>query len=120
MLQPAENLEAAFFHHYELNQTTLSADGFSNMSHLKLLKINCQSVSGSLDYLPSELGYLSWDGYPFKCLPTGFLPYKLVSLSLIYSNIKQLWEDTKVQSVIVLFCFLRTIKIYIFFCLKNI
>ncbi|WVZ03712.1 hypothetical protein V8G54_024518 [Vigna mungo] len=65
------------------------------MRHLKLLKLNYVEFSGSLDYLPSELGYLCWHGYPFKSLPPRFLPYKLVSLSLANSKIKQLWEDTK-------------------------
>jgi len=43
MLQPAENLEAIVFTEYPFGKTTLSADGFSNMSHLKLLKINRES-----------------------------------------------------------------------------
>jgi len=66
------------------------------MSHLKLLKLWGVTSSGSLNHLSDELGYITWDKYPFVCLPKSFQPNKLVELCLEYSNIKHLWKDRKV------------------------
>jgi len=76
--------------------TTLRADALAQMSRLKLLKLWNLDFCGSLNFLSSELGYLSWDKYPFTYLPSSFEPNKLVHLNLPHSNIKQLWKGTKV------------------------
>jgi hypothetical protein len=76
--------------------TTLRAEAFAQMSHLKLLKLWNLNFSGSLNFLSSELGYLCWDKYPFTCLPSSFEPDKLVELILPHSNIRQLRVGTKV------------------------
>jgi len=76
--------------------TTLRAEAFAQMSHLKLLKLWNLNFSGSLNFLSSELGYLFWDKYPFTSLPSSFVPDKLVELILPHSNIRKLWEGTKV------------------------
>jgi hypothetical protein len=75
---------------------TLRVDALAQMGRLKLLKLCILNFSGSLNFLSSELGYLWWDKYPFSCLPSSFEPDKLVELILPHSNIKQLWNGTKV------------------------
>ncbi|RDX66496.1 TMV resistance protein N, partial [Mucuna pruriens] len=89
----AENLEAIAVQQ-EFCETIIKVDALSKMSHLKLLKLWNVNFSGSLNHLSNELGYLTWNNYPFECLPPSFQPDKLVQLSLIDSNIKQLWKDT--------------------------
>ena len=81
----------------------------STMSCLKLLKLDhldfnvkINFFSGTLVKLSNELGYLGWEKYPFECLPPSFEPDKLVELILPKSNIKQLWEGTKVISIIII------------------
>ncbi|KAJ4723729.1 Disease resistance protein (TIR-NBS-LRR class) family [Melia azedarach] len=44
-----------------------------------------------LDYLPDELRYLHWYGYPLRTLPMRFNPKNLVELNLPYSKVEQLW-----------------------------
>lgn len=86
----------------------LSSKAFVNMSRLRLL-IFCNSerckqfgenskvhLPSGIDYLPDELRYLRWDGYPLKSLPPNFTPEHLVALKLPYSNIEQLWQETEV------------------------
>ncbi|RDY06491.1 TMV resistance protein N, partial [Mucuna pruriens] len=94
----AENLEAIAVQQDEMEfrETTIKIDALSKMSHLKLLKLSNLNFSGSLNHLSNELGYLTWNNYPFESLPPSFQPNKLVQLSLVDSNIKQLWKDTMV------------------------
>ena len=102
MIQATENLEAIVLPILQenskelLERTTLRTEGLSQMSRLKLLILWHVNFSGSLYLLSNELGYLSWERYPFTCLPSSFQPNKLVELILRYSNIKQLWEGTKI------------------------
>ncbi|KAI5387570.1 hypothetical protein KIW84_073607 [Lathyrus oleraceus] len=98
-----ENLEAMMMEYdsekdIEIQQmTTLRAEALAQMSRLKLLRLLTFNFSGSLNFLSSELGYLRWDKYPFTSLPSSFQAYKLVELTLRHSNIRKLWEGTKVH-----------------------
>ncbi|GMN62932.1 hypothetical protein TIFTF001_032005 [Ficus carica] len=72
------------------------------MRKLRLLKINSYDENSKkwkvhlpqgLQYLPSSLKYLHWDGYPLKCLPFNFNPKNLVGLVLTNSHIDNLpWQ----------------------------
>ncbi|KAG4390262.1 hypothetical protein GLYMA_06G260100v4 [Glycine max] len=133
----AENVEVIIIEDpYDILRTrTMRVDALSTMSSLKLLYLGYWNVgfeinfSGTLAKLSNELGYLSWEKYPFECLPPSFEPDKLVELRLPYSNIKQLWEGTKVVSIIIIiflyyFHLNKQIKIqtslcYFFFSLFN-
>ncbi|CAJ1978734.1 unnamed protein product [Sphenostylis stenocarpa] len=93
----AENLEAIVVRNEtsEFHKATVRADALSKMSYLQLLDLTDVNFSGNLNHLSNELGYLRWINYPFDCLPPSFQPEKLVELSLIGSDMKQLWKDTK-------------------------
>ena len=135
MFKAAENVEAIVLSKKSVILQTMRIDALSTMSSLKLLKFGYKNVgfqinfSGTLAKLSNELGYLSWIKYPFECLPPSFEPDKLVELRLPYSNIKQLWEGTKVVSIIIIiflyyFHLNKQIKIqtslcYFFFSLFN-
>ncbi|KAG2376900.1 TMV resistance protein [Vigna angularis] len=95
--QEIDNLEAIVVKNEEwmFGKTTMKADGLSNIRQLKLLKLENVNFSGSLNHLSNELGYLTWNKYPFKCLPPSFRPEKLVELKLRWSSIQRLWEGTK-------------------------
>ncbi|WVZ02557.1 hypothetical protein V8G54_023363 [Vigna mungo] len=75
---------------------TVRVDGLSKIKHLKFLRLENMKCSGSLNHLSSELGYLIWNNYPFKCLPQSFQPHQLVKLKLKGSSIQRLWSGTKV------------------------
>ncbi|KAK4573880.1 hypothetical protein RGQ29_031723 [Quercus rubra] len=87
----------------------LSAEAFSKMKNLRLLKISSEIINGTmqlpkdlirgkvqlpqgLSYLSNELRFLEWHGYHLKCLPTNFQLNKLVELRMHCSGIKQLWN----------------------------
>ncbi|KAG4177345.1 hypothetical protein ERO13_A11G296925v2 [Gossypium hirsutum] len=68
----------------------LSADTFSKMKNLRLLKVLCVSNCDDLQYLSNELRLLDWKGCPLRYLPSSFQPDNLVALLLPYSHIEQL------------------------------
>ena len=82
----------------------LSAEAFSKMKKLRLLKIlpqglirgNVQLRQG-LNYLSNELRVIEWHGYPLKSMPTNFQPNHLVELRMRCSRIKQLWKGMVVR-----------------------
>ncbi|TYG47761.1 hypothetical protein ES288_D11G366900v1 [Gossypium darwinii] len=73
----------------------LSADTFSKMKNLRLLKVLCLSNCDDLKYLSNKLRLLEWTGYPLRYLPSSFQPNNLVALLLPYSHIKQLWKGNR-------------------------
>ncbi|KAG4967943.1 hypothetical protein JHK87_033594 [Glycine soja] len=96
----AKNLEAIVIdiekYQEEFLQRTMKVDALSKMIHLKLLMFKNVNFSGILNYLSNEMTYLYWKNYPFMSLPSSFHPDQLVKLILPYSNIKELWKNTKV------------------------
>nr|TKS16436.1 hypothetical protein D5086_0000023360 [Populus alba] len=48
-----------------------------------------------LEYLPNELRYLQWDGFPWKSLPPSFRAEHLVELDLQGSKLVKLWTGVK-------------------------
>uniref|UniRef100_A0A7N2R0N0 TIR domain-containing protein n=1 Tax=Quercus lobata TaxID=97700 RepID=A0A7N2R0N0_QUELO len=67
---------------------------FLKMKNLRLLIIRNLHSSGHLEYLPNELRFLDWPGYPFSSLPTNFFPKKLVALNMSGSRLEK-----KIQTV---------------------
>jgi hypothetical protein len=52
--------------------------------------------TGLLEYLPNELRYLQWRGFPSKSLPPSFGAEHLVELDLRKSKLVKLWTGVKV------------------------
>ncbi|KAL7224545.1 hypothetical protein ACSBR1_025917 [Camellia fascicularis] len=74
----------------------LSGKAFAKMVSLRILIIHCFVRSKDLKYLPNNLRYLDWRGYPLRCLPSEFQPMRLVELHITDSNIEQLWMGTEI------------------------
>ena len=94
----------------------MSAEAFSKMKKLRLLKIGYKQppqdlirgpvqLPQGLSYLSNELRAIDWHGYPLKSMPTSFQPNKLVELRMHYSNIKQLWKGIMVRFSLMQMCF---------------
>ncbi|XP_040960959.1 disease resistance-like protein DSC1 isoform X1 [Gossypium hirsutum] len=73
----------------------LSADAFSKMKKLRLLKVLCLSNCDDLKFLSNELRLLDWKGCPLRSLPSSFQPENLIALLLPYSRIQQLWKGNR-------------------------
>ena len=93
----------------------LSAEAFSKMKKLRLLKIGYEQppqdlIKGlvqlpqGLNYLSNELRAIHWHGYPLKSMLANFQPNKLVELRMHCSNIKQLWKGITVRFSLTLIC----------------
>ena len=94
----------------------MSAEAFSKMKNLRLLKIGYEQppqdlirgpvqLPQGLNYLSNELRAIDWQGYPLKSMPTSFQPNKLVELRMHYSDIKQLWKGIMVRFSLMQMCF---------------
>ncbi|PPR92115.1 hypothetical protein GOBAR_AA28561 [Gossypium barbadense] len=73
----------------------LSADAFSKMKNLRLLKVLCLSDCDYFNFLSNELRLLDWKGCPLRLLLSSFQPDNLVALLLPYSHVKQLWKGNR-------------------------
>ncbi|KAJ8760241.1 hypothetical protein K2173_011653 [Erythroxylum novogranatense] len=76
---------------------------FTKMPNLRFLNFYGNGnlyLSQNLDYLPNTLRYLRWEKYPLESLPPNFQPKNLVVLELPNSNIKQLWNRAKEDSLL--------------------
>ena len=104
----------------------LSAEAFSKMKNLRLLKIGNEKPSKDflngtmqlpkdfnkgkvqlpkgLNYLSNELRVIEWHRYHLKCIPTNFQPNKLVELRMHSSGIKQLWKGNMVRLLLMQMC----------------
>ncbi|KAF3456165.1 hypothetical protein FNV43_RR00815 [Rhamnella rubrinervis] len=74
--------------------------GFSNMKKLRLLIIRSQRITCCPDneYLPNELRFLKWEGFPLESLPRSFQPHGLVELILTDSDvIERLWDNPMME-----------------------
>ncbi|KAK9930727.1 hypothetical protein M0R45_027755 [Rubus argutus] len=77
------------------DEICLSAKCFKKMKNLQLfININAR-FSGEVDYLPNQLRFLDWPGFPLQSFPSDFNPQKLVELNIPYSRIKRLGQGFK-------------------------
>ncbi|XP_019053234.1 PREDICTED: TMV resistance protein N-like isoform X2 [Nelumbo nucifera] len=76
-------------------ETHVGAKAFAKMHNLRLLKVNYVNIEGGFEYLPKELRWLYWFGFPLRSIPMEFNLQNLVVLDMQYSRIKKVWTETK-------------------------
>ncbi|XP_062029615.1 TMV resistance protein N-like [Rosa rugosa] len=77
------------------DEICLSAKCFKKMKNLQLfININAR-FSGEVNYLPNQLRFLDWLGFPAQSLPSNFNPQKLVKLDMPNSHISRLGQGFK-------------------------
>ncbi|KAK9930696.1 hypothetical protein M0R45_027725 [Rubus argutus] len=77
------------------DEICLSAQCFKKMKNLQLfININAR-FSGEVDYLPNQLRFLDWPGFPSQSFPSDFNPQKLVKFNIPNSRIKRLGQGFK-------------------------
>ncbi|KAM3321428.1 TMV resistance protein N isoform X1 [Capsicum chacoense] len=91
-----EKIEGISLHLTNEEQVNISHTAFVQMARLWFLKFRNAYVCQGPDFLPDELRWLDWHGYPSKSLPISFQGKQLVSLKLKYSRIIQLWKTSKI------------------------
>ncbi|XP_010455633.1 PREDICTED: disease resistance protein RPS4-like [Camelina sativa] len=102
-----DKIRGIFLDTSKLRVMRLSAKAFKGMCNLKYLKIydshcsrGCEAeiklhLRKGLDFLPNELTYLYWHGYPLQSFPFDFDPKNLVDLKLPHSQLEEIWDDEK-------------------------
>ncbi|KAM5574863.1 disease resistance protein RPV1 [Rosa sericea] len=73
-----------------------STEAFRNMQSLRLLQLNYVKLTGSYEFLPQELNWLCWHGFPEMSIPNNFNQRSLVAIDMQYSKLKQVWENPEV------------------------
>ncbi|CAL5195432.1 unnamed protein product [Lathyrus oleraceus] len=72
-------------------------DTFKEMKNLRLLKLHHVDLIGDFGHLSQELRWLHWQGFTGECIPGDFYMGNLVVFDLKHSNIKQVWNETKLM-----------------------
>ena len=88
------------------------AKAFSQMTNLRLLKIDNLQLPEGLEYLSNKLRLLDWHRYPLKSLPSNFKLEKTVEFNMCYSRIEELWNEIKVRSIFLLLFYIFSIDDY--------
>ena len=78
------------------NGKCFSTKAFKKMKKLRLLQLAGVQLDGDFEYLSRNLTWLSWNGFPSKCIPSSFYQGNLVSIELVNSNVKHVWEEPQV------------------------
>ncbi|XP_031104452.1 TMV resistance protein N-like [Ipomoea triloba] len=91
-----ENIQGIAFNLPVATDVKVSSEAFTHMAKLRLVKFHNVNASQAPNFLPGELRWLDWHGYPSKSLPATFEGQKLVSLKMQYSRVIQLWKGFKV------------------------
>ncbi|XP_027357323.1 TMV resistance protein N-like [Abrus precatorius] len=71
----------------EKQEVQLKAQDLKRMKNLRMLIVRNAEFFGGLVHLPTNLRMLDWEEYPSTCLPSDFLPEKIVMLELKHSHL---------------------------------
>nr|GMD68761.1 TMV resistance protein N-like [Ipomoea batatas] len=67
--QGTDKIEGEALNFRAATDVKISSEAFTHMTKLRLLKIHNANASQVPSFLPCELRWLDWHGYPSKCLP---------------------------------------------------
>ncbi|CAL8997949.1 unnamed protein product [Prunus brigantina] len=82
----------------DLDLTRFSAQAFTKMKKLRLLRLSNVKLTGEYKDFPKKLIWLSWHYFPLESIPDDFPRQpKLVALDLQCSALKIVWKDCKLH-----------------------
>ncbi|KAH0634744.1 hypothetical protein KY284_037530 [Solanum tuberosum] len=90
----SERIEGISANHPRVKDLTVDTKSFARMDRLKIFQAKGMNFTGSFKNLFEDLRWLSWQNFPWKCLPTDIHLTKLVALEMQYSNIMEVWQST--------------------------
>ncbi|PNX97809.1 disease resistance protein (TIR-NBS-LRR class) [Trifolium pratense] len=68
---------------------------FQEMKNLRLLKLDGVHLNGDYGLISKQLIWIDWQRSNFNFVPDDFYQGNLVVFELKYSNVKQVWQETK-------------------------
>ncbi|GAU30757.1 hypothetical protein TSUD_354820 [Trifolium subterraneum] len=72
-----------------------NTNAFQEMKKLRLLKLDGVHLIGDYGLMSNKLRWVDWQRSNFKFIPNDFEQGNLVVLELKYSNVNQVWQETK-------------------------
>jgi len=75
---------------------SFGTNAFQEMKKLRLLKLDGVHLIGDYGLISKQLRWVDWQRSSFKFIPNDFDQGNLVVFELKYSNVKQVWQETKV------------------------
>ncbi|KAF3457244.1 hypothetical protein FNV43_RR01901 [Rhamnella rubrinervis] len=95
-----EEVEAIVCPDYMELEKISTLRGFSNLKKLRLLNISTRGWSDpclETEYLPNELRFLKWEGFPLKSFPQSFQPRELLLYNLKSIDLRESSEIRKLE-----------------------
>ncbi|CAJ2635033.1 unnamed protein product [Trifolium pratense] len=74
---------------------------FQEMKNLRLLKLDGVHLNGDYGLISKQLIWIDWQRSNFNFVPDDFYQGNMVVFELKYSNVKQVWQETKVKLIII-------------------
>jgi hypothetical protein len=75
-------------------------NAFQDMEKLRLLKLDGVDLIGDYGLISKQLRWVDWQRSTFTFIPNDFDQANLVVFELKYSNVKQVWQETKVYNIL--------------------
>jgi len=66
------------------------------MKRLRLLQLDHVQLTGDYEYLPKQLRWICWKGFPSEYIPNNFHMEKVIAIHLKHSNLQLVWEQPQV------------------------
>ncbi|CAJ2635018.1 unnamed protein product [Trifolium pratense] len=92
-----ETVEGLILKLQRTGKVSFSTNAFQEMKKLRLLKLDCVDLIGDYGLISKQLRWVDWQRFTFKFIPNDFDQGNLVVLELKYSNVKQVWQETKMM-----------------------
>ncbi|KAG5564707.1 hypothetical protein RHGRI_000786 [Rhododendron griersonianum] len=92
VLEGTEVVEGRLLNFIDPIDVQVNAKAFERMNNLWLLHLDYVHLTTGYEHISRRLLWLSWKGFPLKCIPWNFSMEKLVALDLRYSSLKQVWN----------------------------
>ncbi|KAK7294622.1 hypothetical protein RJT34_17511 [Clitoria ternatea] len=88
-----ESIEGLALQFLNINNVPFNTEAFKKIERLRLLQLDHVGLAGEYRYLPKDLKWLCWQGFPLGDIPNDFSMGSLVVLDLKYSKLIQVWKN---------------------------
>ncbi|GAU26182.1 hypothetical protein TSUD_354040 [Trifolium subterraneum] len=92
-----ETVEGLILKLQRTGKVSFSTNAFQEMKKLRLLKLDGVDLVGDYGLISKQLRWVDWQRFTLKFIPNDFDQGNLVVLELKYSNVKQVWQETKLM-----------------------
>ncbi|CAJ2634981.1 unnamed protein product [Trifolium pratense] len=92
-----ETVEGLVLVSQSTSNVCIKTEAFKEMKNLKLLRLDHVDLTGAFKYLSKELRWLHWQRFTREYIPDDFYLGNLVVFELKHSNIKRVWNETKLM-----------------------